>query len=194
MIYLIFLLIIITVLLIYIFFQHKRLSSRLLKSEEKYLETYDKYSFFLKEYNSLKSTIRNTKFSNENEKKKKFTGKTALVGDYFLPSYNNTKLILEDLGFDVDIANSSQDIINKIKYGESYDIIFTNNIYRDGTGLECFKKLKEIKDFSIPVVILTVDKGKHNYFVNNIGFDAYIEKPMIKEDVIPILEKLLNHK
>ena len=186
------LIVIIASLLFFMLLQRKKYSSRLLKDEKMLLDIEDKCSFYINEYNFLKSMIRDAKFSSEHEKNKKFTGKTALVGDYFLPSYSNTKLILEDLGFDVDIAKTSQDVINKIKYGESYDIIFSNNIYGDGTGSECLKKLKEIKGFSIPVVIHTVTKDARNHFVNEVGFDAYIEKPVTKDNLVPILNKLFN--
>ena len=195
MIYIVFLLIIIiTILLIYILLQHRKYAFKLSKIVEKYLETYNKCSFYIREYNSLKNKIHSTTFSSKQEKVKMFNGKTALIGDYFLPSCNNTKSILEDLGFDVDIAESSQYVVDKIKYGEKYDIIFSNNIYKDGTGVECLKKLKSINGFSIPVVVHTVTKNNQNYFVNDIGFDAYIEKPITKDKIIPIIEKLLNTK
>ena len=82
--------------------------------------------------------------------------------------------------------------MNKIKYGEKYDIIFSNNIYRDGTGPECLKKLKEIKGFSIPVVVHTITKDARDHFVNEVGFDDYIVKPVSKDSLVPILEKIFS--
>ena len=105
-------------------------------------------------------------------------------------SYSNTKALLEELGFIVNVAESSKYLVNKIRYGEKYDIIFSNNIYRDGTGLECLKKPKEIKGFSTPVVVHTITKNAKNYFVDEIGFDDYIEKSITKNKLIPILEKI----
>ena len=115
------------------------------------------------------------------------------VGAFENPKFaEGTKAVLEDLGFCVDIAKSSEYLIKKIKYGEKYDIIFSNNIYRDGTGPECLKKLKEIKGFSIPVVIHTVTKNARDNFVNEIGFDDYIEKPVTREKLMPILKKIFD--
>ena len=133
----------------------------------------------------------------ENEKNvknenKKYSGKTALVGDNLSASYSNTKAILENLGFTVDIAESSNYLVNKIKYGEKYDIIFSNNIYRDGTGPECLKKLKNVKGFSTPVIVHTITKDARNHFVNDIGFDDYIEKPVTEESTLPVLEKFFG--
>ena len=185
------LLIIIAILIIFILFQRKKFVSRLSKDEEMLLSMTDKCSFYMDEYNSLQKSICDEKKTQDKESKP-FSGKTALIGDYFLPSYNSTKAVLEDLGFCVDIAKSSEYLIKKIKYGEKYDIIFSNNIYRDGTGPECLKKLKEIKGFSIPVVIHTVTKNARDNFVNEIGFDDYIEKPVTREKLMPILKKIFD--
>ena len=187
------LVVIITILIFFILFQRKKYSSRLTKDEKMLLDIGDKCSFYINEYNSLKNTIIEEKNANQNNEEKKYYGKTALIGDNLLCSYSNTKALLEELGFIVDVAESSKYLVNKIRYGEKYDIIFSNNIYRDGTGTECLKMLKEIKDFSTPVVVHTITKDAKNHFVNEIGFDGYIEKPVTKDKLIPILEKILKN-
>ena len=128
---------------------------------------------------------------NKLEYKPIYKGKKALIGDYLVYSYTITKSVLESLGFEVSVALSSDELVQKIKNNEKYDIIFSNNIYRDGTGQECLAKLKEIEGFCTPVVIHTVTKNAKYHFVNEIGFDAYIEKPITQAKVLPILEKLL---
>lgn len=120
-----------------------------------------------------------------------YKGKKALIGDYLTYSSNITKTVLESLGFEVTVAISSAEVIRRIKNNEKYDIIFSNNIYRDGTGPECLSKLKEIEGFSTPVVIHTVTKNAKYHFVNELGFDAYIEKPVTQDKILPILKKLL---
>lgn len=75
---------------------------------------------------------------------------------------------------------------------KKYDIIFSNNIYKDGTGSDCLKKLKEIKGFSTPVIIHTVEKDERDYFVNQIEFDDYIIKPITVESILPVLEKIFG--
>ena len=73
-----------------------------------------------------------------------FKGKKALIGDYFAPSYYNTKMVLDSLGFEMTIVKTYYDVIEKIKKGEKYDVIFTNNIYQiGGTGPQLLKELKE---------------------------------------------------
>ena len=129
---------------------------------------------------------------NKLEYKPIYKGKKALIGDYLVYSYTITKSVLESLGFEVSVALSSDELIQKIKNNEKYDIIFTNNIYRDGTGQKCLSILKTIKDFNTPIVIHTVTKNAKYHFVNELGFDAYIEKPVTQAKLLPILEKLLR--
>lgn len=121
-----------------------------------------------------------------------YNGKKALIGDYLVYSYTITKNVLESLGFEVSVALSSDELVQKVKNNEKYDIIFTNNIYRDGTGQKCLSILKSIKDLNTPIVIHTVTKNAKYHFVNELGFDAYIEKPVTQAKLLPILEKLLR--
>ena len=185
-------LIIIAILIIFMLLQRKKYASRLLKDEQMLLEVEDKCSFYIEEYNTLKNKIIEENEESPKNKNKKYSGKTALVGDNLKASYSNTKAILEDLGFTVDIAENSNYLVDKIKYGEKYDIIFSNNIYRDGTGPECLKKLKKVKGFSTPVIVHTITKDARNHFINGVGFDDYIEKPVTKENLVPVLEKVFN--
>ncbi len=129
---------------------------------------------------------------NKLECKPIYKGKKALIGDYLVCSYTITKRVLESLGFKVSIALSSDELVQKIKNNEKYDIIFTNNIYRDGTGEKCLSILKSIKDFNTPIVIHTITKNAKYHFENELGFDAYIEKPVTQTKLLPILEKLLR--
>lgn len=185
-------LIIIAILIIFMLLQRKKYASRLSKDEKMLLEVGDKCSFYIEEYNTLKNKIINENEKSPKNKDKKYNGKTALIGDNLKASYSNTKAVLEELGFTVDIAESSNYLVNKIKYGEKYDIIFSNNIYRDGTGPECLEKLREIKGFSIPIVIHTITKDARKHFVNEVGFDDYIVKPVTKDALVPVLEKIFN--
>lgn len=203
--YVVFILLIIIVTLVYIlvFQRHKHLKETV-EDKKELLKMTGKCSLYIKEINSLKKLL--TKYEEkeyvENDgfiviggKLKKnpiYAGKKALVGDYLSVSSNNTKNVLKSLGFDVDVVKNSKDVVEKIKYGEKYDIIFSNNIYNDGTGPECLKELKKLQDFSIPVVIHTVSENKREYFLDEIGFDDYIVKPVTQENVKSVLKRLLD--
>ena len=109
-----------------------------------------------------------------------------------IDSYIFTKKALESLGFEVTIAYTKAEVIRRIKNNEKYDIIFSNNVYDDGSGPQCFEELKKIEGFNTPVVIHTVTKNAKFHFVVELGFDGYIEKPVTQSKLIPVLEKLLQ--
>lgn len=124
-----------------------------------------------------------------------YKGKRALVGDYVDISSENTMKMLQSFGITVDIVKSGEDIVDRIKNGYECDIIFTNNIYKQGyDGRETLNNLKNIEGFNIPVVIHTVSYNKRHTFVNEYGFDEYIEKPLDQEKLKPVLDKLLKNK
>lgn len=122
-----------------------------------------------------------------------YQGKRVLVGDYEKVSYENTLNVLRSYGITVDIVTKGTDIVDKIRHGYKCDLIFTNNIYKEGyDGPIVLQELKQIDKFKIPVVVHTVSRNKRNYFVNECGFDDYIEKPLDQENVKKILNKYLG--
>lgn len=173
-------------------------------NNKKLQESYDKCEFYLRENIELKKEIalyENEKYSKietfntcdgEIKKDPIYKGKKALIGDYLSSSYLNTEAVLRSLGFSIDIVPTIKDVVEKVKYGENYDIIFSNNFYHDGSGQDCLERLKLLKDFNTPIIIHTVDKDRREFFINQIGFDDYIVKPVTLKKVKPILERLLK--
>ena len=117
-----------------------------------------------------------------------------LVGDYNRASVSNTTSVLESVGLNVTIANSGIEIIERIKNNEKYDLIISNNIYDSGhcDGPETLMRLREIDNFNIPVIVLTVSKGKRDMFVNGYGFNEYMEKLLTQDKVMETLPKLFK--
>ena len=143
---------------------------------------FDSISFSVKSSTSCKNTSQ--------MKHWKYNFCTFPLDTYFL-KVNSLPVLFYILFHEVTVSLSSAEVVKRIKNNEKYDIIFSNNIYRDGTGQECLAKLKEIEGFCTPVVIHTVTKNAKYHFVNEVGFDDYIEKPITQAKVLPILEKLL---
>lgn len=117
-----------------------------------------------------------------------------LVGDYNRASVSNTTSVLESVGLNVTISNSGIEIIERIKNNEKYDLIISNNIYDSGhcDGPETLMRLREIENFNIPVIVLTVSKGKRDMFVNGYGFNEYMEKLLTQDKVMETLPKLFK--
>lgn len=120
-----------------------------------------------------------------------FKGKRALVGDYSQASFFNTEMVLDSLGFEIVNEKFCNSIYERLKNGENYDFIFTNNIYDDGNGPNLLKRLKQLDGFNTPVIIHTISEMSVEYFLN-MGFDGCLKKPIKQDETIEVLNNLLN--
>lgn len=151
------------------------------------IELNDEYDKEIKEY---KFIIQKNLPKYKTNKKIK-----VLVGDYDTMSISNTIRVLKSMGIDTKAARSGKEIIKRIKTGEIYDLIITNNVYTKGhcDGPETLEKLREIEGFNIPVVVLTVSSGKRHLFIGEYGFDEYMCKLLTQEQVIETLPKVIEN-
>lgn len=142
----------------------------------------------------MNSTIENDTYHTPNgiiSQLNVFESKQVLVGDYSIASYFNTKIVLESLGFLVDIVPTIEEIEQKIINKEKYDVIFTNNIYRSGTGTELLAKLKKVKGFNIPIILHSIDNTLQESY-KSLGFSGFLLKPIKQQDTISLLNKVLS--
>lgn len=198
--YIITILIIIASLISILLIEKNKYLEEQINNNKKLIEDYDKYAIYLKENMELKKledkeALKVKTFNGNVEKienKKIYKDKKALIGDYFPSSYRNTETVLRNLGFIVDTVPTIKEVVEKVKYEKRYDVIFSNNFYHDGSGQECLERLKALKNFNTPIVIHTIDKEKREFFVNEIGFDDYIVKPVTLKNVTPVLERLFK--
>lgn len=124
----------------------------------------------------------------------RFKGKTAIIGNYDNFSSQQTRKMLMLFGISVDVVSTGIDLYNRIINGYKYDIIFTNNIYQEGyDGLELLQNLKSIDDFYTPIIVHTISRNARKKFVDQLGFDEYLEKPIKYDELEKILEKFLNN-
>lgn len=120
-----------------------------------------------------------------------YEGKKALIGNYDNFSADMTRKILRNFGLSVERFKTSTDLLEKAKINH-YDIIFTNNIYQQGVdGPTLLKQLRELEGFNTPVVIHTISANQRYHFVDDLGFDEYIEKPIQIADIERVLKKFL---
>ena len=98
---------------------------------------------------------------------------------------------IAEFGGVMEIVDSINDIIDKLKkHNHYYTIIIDgDNLHR--TASELLGKLKEMKGFNTPVIVLTKDKGmKSLKNLAILGFASSILRPLTEEDVIKALEKV----
>lgn len=119
----------------------------------------------------------------------------VLIGDYIGYSISNTVSVLESMGIKTTMAKSGLEVIKRIKDGEKYDLIITNNIYDRGhcDGPQTLNRLKEIENFNIPVIILTISENERERYIHQCGFDEYMTKILNQEKVLETLPKVIKN-
>ena len=93
----------------------------------------------------------------------------------------------------MDFATNGKECINKIKAYDKYDIILLDEELTQISALELIKKIKNIRNFKIPVILLTKDNSyEYNDDFKKLGFSDYILKPAKKEELIDKVNKYVK--
>ena len=144
----------------------------------------------------LTQEIRNGLYEKEEvvEEVIKFTNKKVLlVDDNKLNLKVGTK-ILNEFDLNITTCESGFECIDKVKESK-YDIILMDIMMPKMGGVETLRKLKELSYFKTPVIALTADaiQGRSNKYLE-VGFSAYLSKPIEKNELKKVLSKFLNKK
>ncbi|MCL1996403.1 MAG: ATP-binding protein [Defluviitaleaceae bacterium] len=93
---------------------------------------------------------------------------------------------------DIDTVTSGLTVIDMIRDGKEYDIIFMDYMMPVMTGMDVTKILREELKYKKPIVALTADAvlGQEEYFLEN-GFDAYMTKPIDTRYLNHVLNSLI---
>lgn len=154
------------------------------------LDSYDTEAFNKRK----QKTTRRKKFD---EKNSRFVANVLVAEDNVI----NQKLIrrtLEDLGLTVTIANNGLEAFEKRKNG-GFDLIFMDIQMPVLDGMEATQEILEFEeDYSqqhVPIIALTANalKGDRERFMA-IGMDEYTTKPLVRSDIIMLLNNFLAHK
>ncbi|MBQ2873059.1 MAG: response regulator [Bacilli bacterium] len=85
----------------------------------------------------------------------------------------------------MDFATNGKDCVDKIKAYKNYDIILLDEQLSQISAIELMDKIKSIRNFSIPVILLTKDNSyEYNDEYKNLGFNGYLLKPVKKEELL----------
>jgi len=119
----------------------------------------------------------------------KFKDKKVLIVDDNNLNLKVASKLLSKYELTIDTAMSGFEAIEKIK-DEKYDLILMDDMMPKMSGKETLHKLKENKDFNIPVIALTANAfvGEREKYIKE-GFTEYLSKPINREE----LEKVLKH-
>ena len=142
----------------------------------------------------LSQKITNDNVINIKNRIDTFDGKKVLIVDDNNLNIKVALKILKEFNLEVDQAMSGAECIEKIQNNNKYDIIFMDIMMPKMSGTEALKKLKKIEGFDTPVVALTADaiQGRSNKYLE-VGFSDYLSKPIDKNELNKVLNKVLNH-
>ena len=101
--------------------------------------------------------------------------------------------ILEKHNILYDSSNLGKDALDRIRKGDKYDLILLDDDMPYLSWNVIMKKLKDIKGFNIPVIILTKNDGMNNIKeYKDVGITDYILKPIDKDNLMNKIGKYLK--
>ncbi|WP_333863476.1 response regulator [Sphingobacterium sp.] len=99
-------------------------------------------------------------------------------------------VVLTDLGFRVEVSETSHDIIQKVESAEP-DLILMDNWIPNIGGVEATRLLKADKRFSdIPVIYVSANNDIQS-LADRAGADDFLSKPFDLEDLENIVNKYI---
>jgi len=134
--------------------------------------------------------LAGTQYTHKNVEKVEFTqlpnGRVLLVDDTESNLYIG-KEMLNAYGLQTDTATDGTEVVEKIRAGEVYDVIFMDHMMPEMDGLEATKIIRDMK-YSAPIVALTANVVGDNpeMYLRN-GFNEFMPKPID----INLMDKIL---
>ena len=95
----------------------------------------------------------------------------------------------------MDFAMNGKECIEKIKTYNKYDIILLDEQLSQISAMELIKKIKDIRNFDIPIILLTKDNSyEYNDEFKKLGFSDYLLKPVKKEELLNKINEYTKNK
>ena len=122
-----------------------------------------------------------------------YDNKSILVVDDNESTHKLIEKLLKDSNINIDYSLNGKDTLNKIKSKNKYALILIDEELSQITGAELLIKLKEIRNFNTPVILLTKDNN-YEYSEEYLkqGFTSVIIKPLKKDNLLQVIDKLIK--
>jgi CheY-like chemotaxis protein len=122
-----------------------------------------------------------------------FSNKKVLVVDDNKINLKVASRLLSDYSCQIDTSESGFECIDKIKNGNTYDLILMDDMMPRMSGVETLHELKKLPGYNIPTVALTANaiSGMKEKYLKE-GFSDYLAKPIEKTELKRVLVKFLQ--
>ncbi len=152
-----------------------------------------KFSVYLKQ--KIVAMVETTTTNEVQETNLNFENKKVLIVDDNNLNLKVAARLLKEFNLEPELIDSGFACIDKIKAGNTYDLILMDDMMPKMTGVETFKQLKEISGFNTPVVILTANaiSGMKEKYMSD-GFNDYLAKPIDKNELKRVLSNYLGNE
>ena len=120
-------------------------------------------------------------------------GKVLVVDDVESNLYV-AKGLLAPYGLTVDIATDGFEALDKVKYGEEYDVIFMDHMMPKMDGIEATREIRML-GYKHPIIALTANAvvGQADIFLKS-GFNDFISKPIDIRQLNAALNRFIRDK
>jgi signal transduction histidine kinase/CheY-like chemotaxis protein len=130
------------------------------------------------------------------EQIEKFSQKHILLVEDNKSNQLLMRIILEEMGFSVSIANDGKEGVEAFKEGR-YDLVLMDENMPNMDGVEATRNIRKIENENsleyTPIIALTANalKGAKEYFLE-AGMDDYLSKPLEQKLLLQVLSKFLS--
>ena len=123
------------------------------------------------------------------------TNKKILIVDDNKLNLKVAKKLLSSYNPEIELCESGFECLEKIKSGNSYDLILMDDMMPKMRGTETLEKLKELDNFNIPTIALTANAitGMREHYLK-CGFSDYLSKPIEKQELYQVIIRYINKK
>jgi CheY-like chemotaxis protein/HPt (histidine-containing phosphotransfer) domain-containing protein len=120
-------------------------------------------------------------------------GRVLIVDDLEMNIFV-AKLLMKPYGIKTSDASSGPEAINRVKRGETFDIIFMDHMMPKMDGIEATNIMRSM-GYTGPIVALTANAvaGQADIFLRS-GFDDFISKPIDLRVLNTVLKKYIRDK
>ena len=122
-----------------------------------------------------------------------YNNKKILIVDDSEAGIKIIEKLLKGSNIIIDKAFTGRECLDKIKSKNKYDVILLDEELSQIKGYELLIKLKEIRSFNIPVILLSKDNSyEYNEEYKRLGFSGILIKPIKKEILITSIDKFMR--